>query len=237
MKQLIIIFILSTFSVSTFAQANIHVEGKSSVKLVPEQLIFSVNISVKDIDYNTCANMAVEKIEKIKSQFSKNGVDEKLIKTQNYSIREIRKHDYKTQKSVFEGYQASIPITITTQRDYSKNDVIYEIIKDNFNADFNLNFALTAKQIEKVKAKLIDLAVKDAQQKAEVISKSADIKLGKISAIQYGEPRKVQPYNNNYDLMTAGNMKAMSAESSISKVMNPEEIEMRTEIMISWAIN
>lgn len=236
MKQLIILFILATLSTSSFAQNEITVEGKSSVKLVPEQLIFNMNMSVKDTVYTKCADLAIKKIELIKSEFTKNGIDKDLIKTQNYSIREIRKHDYKTQKTIFEGFEASIPITIKTKRDYNKNDQIFEIIKNNFEANFNLNFALTPEQIEKVKAKLIDLAIQDAKQKAHVIKESAELKLGKISKIQYGEPRSVRPYSNNSDLLKAGNIRAMSAESSITETINPDEMEMRTEIMIAWEI-
>ena len=237
MKQILVLFILATFSFGAFAEGDIIVEGKSSVKLIPEQLYFNINMSVKDSNYTICTNLAIDKIEKIKNQFVQNGIDKNLIKTQNYSIREIRKHDYKTQKSVFEGYQASIPITITTLRDNPKNDVIFEIIKNNFSADFSLNFALTPEQIEKVKEKLIDLAVKDAKQKAEIIAKSAEVKLGKISSIQYGEPRTVRPYNTSADLMRAGSLPAMEARAKISEVINPDEVEMRTDIVISWELD
>lgn len=236
MKQLVALFILIAFSIASFAQGEIVIEGKSSVKLIPEQLIFNINMSVKDSNYQKCTNLALERIEFIKSQFAKNGIDKELIKTQNYSIREIRKHDYKTQKSVFDGFEASIPITIKTTRDYSKNDQIFEIIKNNFDANFNLNFALTPEQIDAVKEKLIKLAVEDAKQKAKVVAESAEVKLGKISKIQYGEPHSARPYSNNYDLMRSGNMKAMVAESSITETINPDEIEMRTEIIIAWKI-
>jgi uncharacterized protein YggE len=240
MKNIILFILISFLSFHSFAQdsfcESIVVEGKSSVKLVPEQLIFNINMSVKDSNYTKCTNLAIEKIDLIKSQFTKNGIDKDLIKTQNYSIREIRKHDYKTQKSIFEGFEASIPITIKTSRDYNKNDQIFEIIKNNFEANFNLNFALTPEQIEAVKEKLITLAVEDAKQKVNVITKSTEVKLGKISKIQYGEPHTVRPYSNNYDLMKAGSMRAISSESSITETINPDEVEMRTEIMIAWKI-
>lgn len=236
MKQLIALFILMTFSMASFAQGEIVIEGKSSVKLIPEQLIFNINMSEKDSSYAKCTNLALEKIELIKSQFAKNGIDKELIKTQNYSIREIRKHDFKTQKSVFDGFEASIPITIKTTRDYNKNDTIFEIIKNNFEANFNLNFALTPKQIEAVKKKLIILAVEDAKQKAKVVAESAEIKLGEISKIQYGEPHSVRPYSYNNDLLKTGTLRAMAPESSISETINPDEVEMRTEIIIAWKI-
>lgn len=237
MKQIIILFILATFSLGAIAQGKIIVEGKSSVKLVPEQLIFNINMSVKDSNYTECANLAIEKIEKIKEQFTKNGIDEELIKTQNYSIREVRRHDYKTQKSVFEGFQASIPISIKTNRSYAKNDLIFEIIKNNFNADFSLNFSLTSEQLEKVKVKLIALAVKDAQQKAEIIAQSANIELGAINTIQYGEPREIRGFEPINELMMSGRMAKMEADvANFTSSITPDDVEMRTKIDISWTI-
>lgn len=236
MKQVVILSILMVFTTGLFAQGEIVVEGKSSVKLIPGELNFNINMSVKDSNYIECANLAIKQIQKIKLEFKNNGIDENLIKTQNYSIREIRKHDYKTQKSVFEGFQATIPITITTTRDNPKNDKIYEIIKNNFEANFNLNFALTPEQIDAVKNKLIELAIKDAKQKAYVIAENAEVKLGKISKIQYGEPRTVRGFGNNNELMVYSRMQTEAAESSITETMNPDEIEMRTNIIISWKI-
>jgi len=240
MKKFVVLVLIVSLSLPLFSQDTsceaIVVEGKSSIKLMPEQLIFQINITVKDSIYTKCANLAIEKIETIKKQFTIYGIDEQLIKTQNYSIREVRKHDYKTQKSVFEGFEASIPISIKTKVDNSKNDQIFEIIKNNFEANFNLNFALTTKQIETVKEKLIDLAVEDAKQKAKVITKSAEIKLGKISKIQYGEPRTVRGFSQNYDLMEARTLIGSGSNSKITDVMNPNEIEMRTSIIIAWDI-
>lgn len=236
MRQLVALFIFMVFSVSSFAQSEIVIEGKSSVKLVPEQLIFTMNMSVKDSVYTKCANLAIEKIEKIKSEFTKHGIDKDLIRTQNYSIREIKRHDYKTKKSVFDGFEASIPITIKTTKDYNKNDQIFEIIKNNFEANFNLNFALTPEQIEAVKEKLITLAVEDAKQKVKVISQSADVKIGKISKIQYGEPRTIRGFNSSNDLMKAGNMMQMESSERIVEILNPNEIEMRTNITMAWEI-
>lgn len=236
MKQLVIFSILLVMAGNLFAQGDLIIEGKSSIKLQPEQMRFSVNISVKDKNYAECANQAIEQIQKIKAEFKKNGIDTELIKTQNYSIVEIRKHDYKTKENVFEGFQANIPITIVTTRNNDKNDKIYEIIKNNFKANFNLNFSLTPEQIDAVKEKLIALAIKDANQKAAVIAKNATIRLGKVSKIQYGEPFRIGSYNNNNDFMLTGKMMAMAPESSISETMNPDEVEMRTNITIAWKI-
>ena len=241
MKKTILSLAIMLFAFGSFAQNNqngiLTVEGKSSVKLAPEEISFTVNFSVKNDDYKQCAEMSVEKMDEIKKLFIKNGIDEDLIKTNSFSIREVQKYDPQTRKSVFDGYEANIPVTIRTKKDYEKNDKIFELIKDNLQSNFNLNFALSEEQMEAVKEKLIKLAVEDAKQKASVIAQSAELEIGKIKSVQYGEPRMIGTYNTNMELMRAESLPLLSAsKADITSVLSPDEIEMRTNIVIAWEI-
>ncbi|WP_319267827.1 SIMPL domain-containing protein [uncultured Draconibacterium sp.] len=241
MKKTILSLAIMLFAFGSFAQNNqngiLTVEGKSSVKLAPEEISFTVNFSVKNDDYKQCAEMSVEKMDEIKKLFIKNGIDEDLIKTNSFSIREVQKYDPQTRKSVFDGYEANIPVTIRTKKDYEKNDKIFELIKDNLQSNFNLNFALSEEQMEAVKEKLIKLAVEDAKQKAAVIAQSAELEIGKIKSVQYGEPRMIGTYNTNMELMRAESLPLLSAsKADITSVLSPDEIEMRTNIVIAWEI-
>ncbi|QIA08694.1 SIMPL domain-containing protein [Draconibacterium halophilum] len=238
MKRIIVSLALIVFSLVTFAQNTesgiITVEGKSTVKLVPEEISFTVNLSVKDSNYSRCADMAVEKLAKIKALFVENGIDEDLIKASSYSIREVQRHDPQLRKMVFDGYEANIPLTLKTQRDYEKNDLIFSIIKDNVESNFNLSFGLSEEQRNAVKEKLIDLAVQDARDKAEIITKSAGVKLGTIKSIQYGDQRTIARMNDR-ELLSSGSIAMkMQSESSITEVLSPDEIIMATNIIISW---
>lgn len=240
MKRIILSLAVIIFSLGSFAQNNeggvITVEGKSTVKLVPEEISFTVNLSVKDSNYARCADMAVEKLAKIKSLFVENGIDEELIKASRYSIREVQRHDPQLRKMVFDGYEANIPLTLRTQRDYEKNDLIFSLIKDNVESSFSLNFALSQEQRDAVKEKLIDLAVHDAREKAEIIAKSAGVKLGAIKLIQYGDQRTIARMNDR-ELLAGGSIAMkMQAESSITEVLSPSEIIMATNIIISWKL-
>lgn len=241
MKKIILSLAIVFFTLGSFAQDKqgglITVEGKSSVKLAPEDISFTVNFSVKDENYKQCAEMSVEKMDKVKKLFIKNGIDEELIKTNSFSIHEVQKYDPELRKSVFDGYEANIPVTIRTKKDYEKNDKIFELIKDNLQSSFSLNFALSEEQMETVKEKLIQLAVEDAKQKATVIAQSAEVNLGKIKSIQYGEPRMMGSFNTNMELMRAETMPLMNAaKADITSVLSPDEIEMRTNIVIAWEI-
>ncbi len=242
MKKTAFLFVAILLSGFVFGQSaassQITVEGKSSVKVIPEDLSFVVNLSVKDNNYTRCAEMAVEKMGNIKQLFVKNGIDEDLLKANSYSIREVQKYDPELRQSVSDGYEANIPVTIRTKRDYKKNDKIFELIKDNLESNFNLNFYLSDEQMDAVKEKLITLAVKDARQKAEWIAKASETALGKIKNIQYGEPRMIGAFNNRNELMVSDIMPiTREASAKITEVLSPDEIEMQTSIVVSWEIS
>jgi len=242
MKKIILWIALALLFGNIQAQQNtnpqILVEGKSVVHLVPEEIMFNVNLSVKDSNYTRCAEMAVEKLAKIQALFLENGIDKDLIKSNSYSIREIQRHDPRLQQMVFDGYQADIPLTIKTKRDYTKNDLIFSLIKDNVESSFNMNFGLSEEQREAVKEELINLAVQDARQKAVIIAKSAQVKLGTINFIQYGDPRTINAMLNRSESVTSGIMPRMTADfdSKITNVFSPDEIVMATNILISYQI-
>lgn len=237
MKRIILSLAVIVFSLGSFAQTNedriITVEGKSEVKLLPEEIWFNVSLTVKDQDYKTCADLAVQKLAEIKSLFTENGIEKDMIKTNRYSVREIQRHDPELRKMVSDGYQATIPLTVRTNRDYDKNNVIFKLIKDNLESNFNMNFALSEEQIAAVKAKLIKLAVDDAKEKAEIITQAAEVELGKIAHIQYGEPNLVG-INNPPALRKADVMVRGMAQNEIVDLLEPDEVKMATNIVISW---
>ncbi|WP_321375413.1 SIMPL domain-containing protein [uncultured Draconibacterium sp.] len=237
MKRIILSLAVIVFSLGSFAQTNedriITVEGKSEVKILPEEIWFNVSLTVKDQDYKTCADLAVQKLAEIKSLFTENGIEKDMIKTNRYSVREIQRHDPELRKMVSDGYQATIPLTVRTNRDYDKNNVIFKLIKDNLESNFNMNFALSEEQIAAVKAKLIKLAVDDAKEKAEIITQAAEVELGKIAHIQYGEPNLVG-INNPPALRKADVMVRGMAQNEIVDLLEPDEVKMATNIVISW---
>jgi uncharacterized protein YggE len=240
MKNLVLLFICSVTSLTVFSQdpfcEAIVVEGKSSVKMAPEVITFNINFSVSDTNYTRCADLALQKIESIKARFAGNGIDEELIKTVNYSIREERERDRNTGQQIFKGYRADIPILIKTKVDNKQNNLIFEIIKNNFEANFRLNFVLSPNQIVRVKEELIELAVEDAKSKAQLLAKSAGIKLGEISKIQYGEPQTMRNFTRtNYDLLRSGKLESDAEAVGIS-AFTPPDIEMRTNVIIAWRI-
>jgi uncharacterized protein YggE len=81
------------------------------------------------------------------------------------------------------------------------------------------------------------MAVKDAKTKAIQLAKSADIKLGRISKIQYGEPQTIRGFTQKNIELRNSSVRSMSSSYKMNiESLNPVEIEMQTNVMIAWKI-
>lgn len=196
----LILFAIFSFSQDPFCET-IVIQGQSSVKQTPELVVFFIEFTVRDTNFEQCANLALQKIESVKSQFIKNDLEEDLVKTVNYSISEENKPDNRSGQQIFIGYRARIPLSIKTNVSNPDASKIFEIIKSNFRSNFRINFELSENQIENIKEKLIELAVQDATSKAEILAENLNVKLGRISKIQYGDSQMVRDFTrSNYNL-------------------------------------
>jgi hypothetical protein len=69
-------------------------------------------------------------------------------------------------------------------------------------------------------------------------SSEGNIELGKVTKVQYGDPREVRNFTrSNYDLIEG---RAVSISGSVSRAsittLKPEEITMTTSVMLAWDI-
>lgn len=237
MKYLLIVLILlaGTLSQAQQRDSNITVEGKASIKVTPELIFFQVTITERDTSYGQCAQLALNKIERVKQEFQKRGLDEKMLKTQDYSIQEERKHDRQLGQSVFSGYRADIRIIIESEVPNTSNNQIFDIIKDHFTGNTRIYYGLSDKQRDGLKEKIIDLAVKDAVSKAKILVNSADVKLGSITDIQYGNPQIVANLSRpKAELLSAVSV-ADSQPGTITS-LSPNQIQMSTRVVVAWEI-
>jgi uncharacterized protein YggE len=230
-----ILFTVFSFSQDPFCET-VVIQGQSSVKQTPELVAFFIEFTVLDTNFEQCANLALQKIKSVKSQFIENDLEEELVKTINYSISEENRHDSRSGQQIFIGYRAHIPLSIKTNVSDPNASKIFELIKSNFKSNFRINFELSENQIENIKEKLIELAVQDATSKAEILAKNLNVKLGRISKIQYGDPQMVRDFTrSNYNLISSVQLMSEIIKADIN-TLTPVEIEMRTSVMLAWEI-
>lgn len=231
------LFCLALFFSGLNAQNTITCEGKSSLLIKPEIMAFYINFEVIDTDYQTAIDRSIEGAKNVTEKFKSLGVKDAELKTSSYSVNKVQQYNQSTRKQEFKGYRASMRLIVKLNYADENVDKVFNVIRSELNTLFDLRFELSPDQKEEAKNKLIELAIADAKSKAHLIAKTTEVSLGKVQNVEYGEQRLIRTPTKSSDLMTKEVMAVKSATSAqISETLNPQEIELRTNIVISWGI-
>jgi uncharacterized protein YggE len=241
MKTLITTILIAILPGIIFSQNpdcnTILTQGKSSIKQTPEDITFSVELEVRDMDYVKCADLAIQKIDTFKILFEENGLDPSLIKTTSYRIDEMIEIENRTQQRILRGYRASIPIQIRGKVNDSSTSKIFELLTSSTKSRLRINFELSSIQMEEIKEELLSLAIEDATTKANILAGNLKIKLGKVKMVQYGDPKLIRNFNQlNNELRTERLMSASSVSRSNISSLSPPDINMVADVVIAWEI-
>jgi uncharacterized protein YggE len=210
----------------------LKVHGEAILYVTPEILVVSIPIRTIDSIYENCSQSLVNKYNQLKEALIKNGIEDKLIKSDRLDINENYLWTEKERK--FDGYVGSINVEIEIDYSPDKLNSIIETLKDDsFKFGYNLSFKLSESQKSVQLQNVIDLAIKDAQNKGEIIAKSLKIQLAEIQEINFGYTNSIN------DLLTFEN-KSVSFladnDSGIELNLNPKMISIQKRIEIIWKI-
>jgi len=227
------IFLFSTITAFSQLKDNLlKVQGEAILYVTSEILLINVPIQTKDSSYENCSNSLVNSYNLLKSALVKNGIEEKLIKSDRLNISE--NYSWNQGKQIFEGYVGSINVNVELNYSPDKLNSIVETLKDDaFKFGYNLSFKLSDKQKSTQLEKAIELAIKDAQNKADIIVKSLKIKLGEIQEINF-------EYNNTATGPLTLEAKSMfvrtGGDANTELNLNPQMISIQKNIGIIWKI-
>ena len=228
---------LISLSFPLIAQNAITCEGKSSLSIKPEIMAFHLNFEVIDMDYQTAINKSLESVKNVSDKFKALGLQDAELKTSSYSVNKVQKYNQSTRKQEFKGYRASMRVIVKLNYADKNVDKVFDIIRTELNTQFDIRFVLSPEQKEEASNKLIQMAISDAKSKAEVIASATEVTLGKVQNVQYGEQRLIRTASSNSELMLSRTSAKAAAGTQLSETLNPQEVELRTNIVISWIIN
>ena len=240
MKNILTSVLIALISLSVFAQKSITCEGKASLSIKPEIMAFYINFEVIDTNYEIAINKSLQSAKNATEQFKSLGLNDTELKTSSYSVRKVEEYNHSTKKMEFKGYRASMRLIVKMNYADENVDKVFDIIRTELNTLFDLRFELSPEQRETSKNKLIELAIVDAESKAGIIASSSKVKLGKVLNVEYGEQRLIHTtqMGSKAELMRSGSLAAKAAHGAqLSETLNPQDIEIRTNIVISWQIN
>jgi uncharacterized protein YggE len=153
------------------------IEGTGKVSAIPDVAEVNLGIEVRRRTVFEAQKEANEKINKITEAVKKLGIEERYIKTVNYSL--YPQYDFKEGRSVT-GYNVNVSLQIKVKNFEKINAVIDTATSIGANQVGGLNFTIDDKKLEDLKMQARKQAIEEAKKKAKEIAALAGIRLGKI---------------------------------------------------------
>jgi hypothetical protein len=177
--------------VTSTSERYIRVSGAGEVAVVPD--IAYINIGVhseaEDVTSALEANntQAAELTEALKAE----GIEEKDIQTANFNVYPQTRYDNMGQP-VGTSYVVDNTVYVTVRDLANLGKMLDTAISAGANNIYGISFDIADK--ETVLAQARELAIKDAEAKAQSVAEVAGVTLGQILSIDVSTPTYTQPY-------------------------------------------
>ena len=219
------IMIIAFFAVNINKQATagednnlISVTGTGDVYTTPDVGVVDISVVTEKVDISSAMQENTQKMNDIISFIKGEGVDEKDIKTTNFSINPIYQYDRNGKRSLVD-YEISQNLNIKI-RDLTKvGDILSGATAKGANSVGDLSF--TVDNDDQIKENAKTLAIADAKAKAKTLEKALGVKFIKI--VNYSEssytPTPIYNYAMDQKVMsTSAGGSSLTIETGQNKI-------------------
>jgi uncharacterized protein len=239
------LFVLALLLLSFFsakAQVNISqmptvdVTGTSEIKVVPDEVTFSLKVSKSDKSLQTAKAQNDANISKIIDLVKGFGITSQNVKTDFISVKE--KYDRIKQKGdteyteVFAGYTVSKTV-IVKLKDISKFENLFsEIVKIGVTEVNSVNFE--SSQLRKYKDQARAMAMKAAKEKATALAAEIGQTIGKAVSI---EEENVDRFVSRYANISSNSFSTEGESEDDDSTFSAGTISVKAQVKVSFLLN
>ncbi|TSC55230.1 MAG: hypothetical protein LiPW31_21 [Microgenomates group bacterium LiPW_31] len=168
-------FSVTQTTVEKVATFDVSAEGK--ITAIPDTAEINLGIQISKPTVEAAQREANETIDKITNQIKKLGIEEKYLKTTNYSV--YPNYDYRAGQRIV-GYNVNITLRVKV-KDFDKiNQVIDAATTLGANQIGQLNFTIDEEKLEQLKMEARKQAIEKGKKKAKEIASVGGLRLGRI---------------------------------------------------------
>ena len=215
----------------------IRVTGKGQIKVRPDMTRITMSLEGLYKDYNETLRLSSQDTETLKDILSGFGFERSDLKTLNFSV-DTEYESYKDRdgsyKQRFTGYRYRHMLKVEFDSDNERlGKILYALANGNVRPEFRISY--TVKDPEATKNTLLGKAVKDAREKASVLTEAAGIGLKDIQSIDYswGEiDFEYRPIDGG--ILAERCMAEPTAAYSLD--IEPDDIEVSDTVTVVWEI-
>lgn len=177
---------LSVTQTTTQKASSFDVTGESEIAVVPDNAQVTLGIRVTDAKVANAQQKVNQVMNDLKTKLKALGVDEKDIKTQDYSV--YPNYDWSSGTQRTNGYVVSASARVNVRQFDKINDIIDTSTAAGITEAGQVNFTLSDEKEEEVRKQAREEAIEKAKKNAEELAGLAGMRLGKI----------VNIYENNF---------------------------------------
>lgn len=195
----------------------ISITGDGEVVGVPDIGTFSFSVTEAGVDASSAQEASGTKINDILSALKEGGVEEKDIKTENYSLYPKYKYEtapcfpgsYCPGEQVQDGFEVSQTIIVKV-RDLTKAGALLAVAGEKGATNIS-GLSFTIDDPEVLKAQARTLAIENAKAKAAELAEDLNVRLVKMVGYYEEQPGTIPYYGVGGDMMARSEEAAFSA--------------------------
>lgn len=231
MKKLLYFLPLFLLAFTAFAQKEIpliEVEGVSEVSVMPDEAVIQINLVEKALKVADATNGLNKKTKSIEDALKKTKVKDYVFTVDNYFVNVNRIWTNNSSKD--SGYVASQNIKIKLKNTGDNLVKITETLHQTADMGFQVQFVVSDELRKSTEKQLLELALADANSKAETIAKVMGIQNIRVFNVSYGAA------NNNYPVMlkAASRMEMSAMDAYESPVFNPDVQKISDRVRVAY---
>ena len=169
----------------------IRVSGAGEVTVVPDMAYINIGVHSEADDVTTALSTNNEQATKLSDALKAAGIDAKDIQTTNFNVYPMTQYDNMGQPTGMK-YDVDNTVYITVRNLANLGKLLDTAISAGANNIYGISFDISDKETALTQAR--DLAIKDAEAKAQSVASVAGVTLGDIISIDVSTPTYSQPY-------------------------------------------
>lgn len=219
----------SVNSISSVKQSSFIVQGTGEATAIPDTALISFGVNKNASTVQSAQDQVNAIINKITADLKSLGVEEKNIKTTNYSVNP--NYDYTGGSQKINGYVVNADVQVKIKPIDKANEAIDIATRDGATNVGSVQFVLNEEKQKDLEEQARNDAIKEAKEKAQSISKSAGIRLGRLIDVQEsGNPYQPVPMMNSLKVEDA-----RSAGQAVPPTeLNPGENKITSNVTLSY---
>lgn len=217
------------------SNGTIKVMGKGSIHVVPDVTRLEVSIDSVFTAYDAAYKQARENAQWMGQILEYNNLNKKLAKTIRFDISDHLIDEYDDDDHYIGKIKDGFDLTQRFKIDLEMDNVLLnKIVRGvgKFIKGAQINIGYTVKDPRPHQLKMIERAVKDAVEKANIMANAANAKLGDVSSITYGDGN-VSVYSQARSIHS--NEEAMACDSN-SLDVEPDDLVMSDTVDVVFQL-